>query len=610
VRQPRQIPGDFLSVFDAFSSKFCSMIEHSMNVEGLVGNAPTRVGKSYTGVTYLLKEHGDVDTMLVSRSINETSNMIRYARKVVDGTPVLEVVGRENFCVNGSIKEMYRDIRAVNDRFPFHILCSLCELSKGRIPNEDIFEESHVLSYRDVIERALSMGVCPARLAYKYARKGVHIITNYSFLVDPAVRESSFLKSDGGYSPVNVFLDEADVLLSSLIRSNSVSFPNVGLRQIVDREITSILRMYPEWSDYGVFDIVESFVDVVSKIKPSSSGVVEFDDSLFADVGYQPEDLDVFNANLREVLTRIKRSYDLSSKIEAFTRVQASSSRGFFIHKILMGVDYLSTDLDGYTLLPEVTPVVDPTGSPTGVGIVRCARYRFYDDGFYMNFRDNVSFLEDPNRWKCFTSATIDPSRFLAWTQVRGSYLKVEFPHVISLSSVPFYCRKRRVSTRSLFGSPRRALEFLNAVLRVFIRRELSCYVGFPSAEIMSMYKRDFDVLPVVKIFADENKPVDDIRQAPIVSKPCAIYFDYCRSRTVRGLDFFNYDVALLVSLPVQNLADWQWEASQLLRIAKRFRDDGLVVSAGNEVLRRAVNEAAQFFSRIYTRAFVQRCPV
>jgi len=301
------------------------------------------------------------------------------------------------------------------------------------------------------------------------------------------------------------------------------------------------------------------------------------------------------------VLTRIKRSYDLSSKIEAFTRVQASSSRGFFIHKILMGVDYLSTDLDGYTLLPEVTPVVDPTGSPTGVGIVRCARYRFYDDGFYMNFRDNVSFLEDPNRWKCFTSATIDPSRFLAWTQVRGSYLKVEFPHVISLSSVPFYCRKRRVSTRSLFGSPRRALEFLNAVLRVFIRRELSCYVGFPSAEIMSMYKRDFDVLPVVKIFADENKPVDDIRQAPIVSKPCAIYFDYCRSRTVRGLDFFNYDVALLVSLPVQNLADWQWEASQLLRIAKRFRDDGLVVSAGNEVLRRAVNEAAQFFSRIYT---------
>jgi len=574
-----------------------------MNVEGLVSNAPTRVGKSHTGVTHLLTEHGDVPTLFASRSINETSNMVRIAGKVVDGTPVMEVVGREHFCVNPELKRMYRDIRAVNDVFPFHFMCQMCPLSKGRIPSVDIFAEKHVLSYRDIVEAAMALDVCPARLAYKYARSGVHIITNYSFLVDPAVREASFLGQDG-FSPVNLFMDEADVLVTSLVRSNAVSFLNTGLRQIVDREIHSLLRSFDNWHDTGVFDVAESFVEVISHIKPSVAGVTEFVKKV--DVGYDPHDLDVLNADLRDILTSLKRSYDIGAKIEKFNRLQVSATKGFFIQKLLMGIDYLSTDLDGYTRLPEVVEVVDSSGRPTGVGVVECPRYVFYDDGYYMNFRNNVSFLEDPGRWKCFTSATIDPVNYLHWIQVRGDYVLREFPHVIDLKGLPFYSFRRgrmNTSIRGMVSDPGTVYSALNRVLKAFIDKELSCYVGFPSSSILRQYREiGSKHLPYASLlFADGDSDIRSIQYAPINSRPCAIYFDYARSRTVRGLDFYNYDVAILVSLPTQNLAEWEWEAQQLTRIAGRFRDRGMSISGQLEVRRRAINEAAQFFSRIYT---------
>lgn len=594
-----------VSAFEPFSSKFCSTIERSMDVEGLVANAPTRVGKSHTGVSYLLKEHGDVNTLFVSRSINETSNMIRIAKSFVDGVPVMEVVGREHFCINSSLKAMYNDIRAVNDVFPFHFMCQICEFSRGRIPSEDIFAESAVLSYRDIVDLAMSMGVCPARLAYKYAKDRVHIVTNYAFLVDPAVRESSFLASDGGYDPTNVFMDEADVLPSSLIGANCISFPNTGVLQIIDRERTELLRKYEDWGDLGVFTLAGTIADAVCEIRPGPAGEIDF--RRVVDFGYEPADLDVINACLRNSLTYVKRVYDIPSKIETFNKIQVSASRGFFTQKLLMGVDYLSTDLDGYSRLPEVIDVIGADGHSTGVGNVKCSKYRFFDGGYYMNFRDSVSFLESSRRWKMFTSATVDVSNFLDWIQVRGDYMKSEFPHVIPRNTMPFYsmgkCKDAKFSIKGLVAEPDRIYSMVNRAVKAFVDRQLSCYVAFPSIEILRRYSRLSRAFSggVVSYFSCDDPPLADVQAAPLNAKWCSLYFDYCRSKTVRGLDFFNYDVAILVSLPVQNISDWEWEAQQLTRICGRFRQSGIKVSTQEEVKRRAINEAAQFFSRIYT---------
>jgi len=578
------------------------------NVEGLIANAPTRVGKSHTGVDYLLTEHGDVDCLFVSRSLNETANIIRIARLVADGTPVVEVVGREHFCVEPSAKEMYKNIRAVNDCFPFHFLCQGCLMSKGKIPTDDIFAESSVLSHKDIIEAALSMGVCPARLALKHVGKGVHVVTNYSFLVDPSVREASFLGpgQGAGYNPSNLFMDEGDVLLSALVDANVVSFSNVGLQQIYDRECTEFIRSYPDWRDPGLFTMGGSFVDVICHLRPRPAGEVDF--VRVADFGYTPHDLDVCNADLVDVLTYLKRSYDVEARVETLNKIQVALTRGFFIQKLLMGLHYLSTNLDGFTRLPEVVEMIGPTGQPTGVGSVKCPKYKFFaDNAYYMSFRENVSFLERPDRWKCFTSATIDPRSFQGWTQVRGEYMKREFRHVVPLRTLPFYSFKRgggvrNFSIRGLIEKPESLYSLVNLALGALARRQLSCYVGFPSALIMKQYRDHYMRLsPCTAYFADGEQPLSVIQSAPINAKPCAIYFDYCRSKTVRGLDFFNYDVALLVSLPIQNVADWEWEAQQLTRVCRRFREFGMAISGQDEVKRRAVNEAAQFFSRVYT---------